>query len=323
MVLVTGATGFLGSELVRRLLLNGEKVRALKRDSSIIPDILKSEEAINWVDADLLDFYSLDDAMQGIKKVYHCAALISFAQKDRKQMMRVNIEGTSNLLNASVANNIEKFLHVSSVAAVGHSKPGELITEKNHWEFGTGQSSYSVSKYESEMEVFRASAEGLKTVIVNPSIILGKNTGSDGSGQIFETIRRGLSYYPGGSFGYVDVNDVVSAMISLMESDIQNERFIINAENWSYRDLFTEIARGLNKKPPAIALQPWMLNAARLGKEVLASLTGTENSLSKDTVRTAFKKQNYSNGKIKKALNLEFRSIKDSIEEICENHDKN
>ncbi len=323
MVLVTGATGFLGSELVKQLLLKGEKVRALKRATSIIPGILINEDAIEWVNADLLDYYSLEDATQGIKKVYHCAAFVSFASKDKKQMMKVNIEGTSNLLNVSVANNIEKFLHVSSVAAIGNSKPGELITEKNHWEFATGQSSYSVSKYESEMEVFRAAAEGLKTVIVNPSIIIGKNTGSEGSGQIFYTIRKGLPYYPGGSFGYVDVNDVVSAMIHLMESDISNERFIINAENWTYRDLFTEIASCFNKKPPSIALQPWMLNAARFAKGVLAALGGTENSLSKDTVRTAFKKQNYSNEKIKKALNLEFRSVKDSIAEICENYNKN
>ncbi len=322
MVLVTGATGFLGSELVRQLLLKGEKIRALKRDSSIIPDILKNEPSIEWMNADLLDYYSLDEAMSGINKVYHCAAFVSFASRDKKQMMKVNIEGTSNLLNACVANNVGKFLHVSSVAAVGNSKQGALITEKDHWEYGTGQSSYSVSKYESEMEVFRASAEGLKTVIVNPSIIIGKNAGTSGSGQIFHTIQKGLSYYPGGSFGYVDVSDVASAMISLMDSNITAERFIISAENWTYRDLFTEIAKSYNKKPPAVALQPWMLNAARLGKGIISALTGTGNSLSKDTVRTAFKKQNYSNEKIKKALNLEFRSVKDSIAEICQNYDK-
>src|SRR6476660_120919 len=178
MVLVTGATGFLGSELVSQLLLKGEKVRAIKRSSSIIPVILKNEKNIEWVDADLLDYFSLDEALAGIKKVYHCAALVSFAQKDKKQMLKVNVEGTSNLLNASVAHNVDKFLHVSSVAAVGDSKHNDLITEKNHWEFGAGQSSYAVSKYESEMEVFRAAAEGLNTVIINPSIIIGRNAGS-------------------------------------------------------------------------------------------------------------------------------------------------
>lgn len=323
MVLVTGATGFLGSELVRQLLLRGEKVRALKRDSSTIPEILKNEASIEWVNANLLDYYSLEDIMGGITKVYHCAAVISFTKKDKKQMMKVNVEGTANILNVCVANNIEKFLHVSSVAAVGDSKRGELISEAHHWEFGQGQSSYSISKYESEMEVFRASAEGLNTVIVNPSIIIGENAGSEGSGQIFNTIKRGLSYYPDGSFGYVDVKDVAVAMISLMESDISNERFIISAENWAYRDLFKEIAINLGKKPPVIALKPWMLHTARLGKSILSVLTGKDNSLSRDTIRTAFKKQNYSNDKIKKALNLEFKSVKDSISEICENYNTN
>ena len=323
MILVTGATGFLGSELVRQLLQNGQKVRALKRDSSKIPRILKDQDAIEWVNADLLDYYSLEDAVQGIDKVYHCAALISFDPGNKKRMLKVNVEGTVNLLNVCVANNIEKFLHVSSVAAVGDSKKGELITEKHHWELGAGQSSYSISKYESEMEVFRAAAEGLKTVIVNPAIIIGKEAGSEGSGQIFETINRGLSYYPDGSFGYVDVSDVASAMIALMESNISNERFIVSAENWTYRDLFTEIATKLGKQPPKIAVQPWMLEFARLGAGIITLLTGKRYGLTKDTVRTAFKKQNYSNEKIKKALNLEFKSVKDSISAICMNYNKN
>ncbi len=323
MILVTGATGFLGSELVRALLLKGENVRALKRASSRIPEILKNESTIEWVDADLLDYYSLEEAIQGINRVYHCAALISLSGKDKKQMMKVNVEGTVNLLNVCVANNIEKFLHVSSVSAVGNSKKGELITEKDHWEFSQAQSSYSVSKYESEMEVFRACAEGLNAVIVNPGIILGKNAGTEGSGRIFEIIKNGLSYYPDGSFGYVDVDDVTDVMITLMESDISDQRYIITAENWTYQDLFREIATQLGKKPPAIALKPWMLEFARLGTGIASAFTGKNYGLTKDTIRSAFKKQNYSNEKVKKALNLDFKPVKDSIAEICSNYNKN
>ncbi|MGV3684433.1 MAG: NAD-dependent epimerase/dehydratase family protein [Daejeonella sp.] len=323
MILVTGATGFLGSELVRRLLLNGEKVRAMKRASSNIPEILKNEGGLEWVDADLLDYYSLEDAMQGIGQVYHCAALVSLSAKDKKQMMKVNVEGTRNLLDVCAANNVVKFLHVSSVSAVGNSKKGELITEKHHWEFSTRQSGYSISKYESEMEVFRAAAEGLNAVIINPGIIIGKNAGTEGSGQLFETIRKGLSFYPGGSFAYVDVEDVVTAMIALMESDISDERYIITSENKTYRELFTEIALQFGKKPPVIALKPWMLESARLGAVIASAFTGKNYGLSKDTVRTAFKKQNYSNEKIKKALNLEFKSVKDSIAEVCSTYNKN
>ena len=323
MVLVTGATGFLGSELVRQLLQKGGKVRALKRDSSVIPHILENEELIEWVNADLLDYYSLKDAIRGITKVYHCAAIISFLPKDKKQMMNVNVRGTINLLNVCVVGQVEKFLHVSSVAAVGESKKGELINEKHQWEFESGQSNYSISKYEGEMEVFRAAAEGLNTVIVNPSIIIGKNAGDKGSGQLFDTVKNGLSYYPDGSFGYVDVEDVASVMISLMESEIANERFIISAENWTHRDLFGEIAVQLGKNPPQIALKPWMLDMARIGSGILAFLSGKTNHLSRDMVRSAFRKQNYSNEKIKKALDSEFKPVKESIAEICKNYNTN
>lgn len=317
MILVTGATGFLGSELVRQLLHKGEKVRAIKRDTSRIPRILKDEGNIEWFTADILDYFALKEAMEGISRVYHCAAFISFDPADRKKMLRVNIQGTVNLLNISLENNIGRFLHVSSVAAIGNSKKGRPITENDHWEFSPEQSAYSISKYESEMEVFRAVAEGLNALIVNPSIIIGKNAGKEGSGQLFETIQKGLRYYPGGSFGYVDVEDVAKAMISLMNTEISEERFIINAENWSYRDLFSEIALGFDKSPPSIALKRWMLQCAFLGSSIISIFTGKNFGLTKDIISSAFKKKNFSNDKIRKTLNLEFKPVKDSITEIC------
>jgi dihydroflavonol-4-reductase len=196
MILVTGATGFLGSELISQLLLRGEKIRAIKRATSRIPPILAEQKNIEWFNADILDYFALLEAMDGISHVYHCAALISFNPKDKKEMLKVNVEGTSNLLNICIEKNIQRFLHVSSIAALGESKKGNLITEKNHWEFGSGQSAYSISKYKSEMEVFRAAAEGLKAVIVNPSIIIGKNAGKEGSGQLFESIRSWFELFP-------------------------------------------------------------------------------------------------------------------------------
>jgi len=317
MILVTGATGFLGSELIRQLLFKGEQVRAIMRDTSVIPSLLKNEKKIEWFKADILDYFALNDAMEGISKVYHCAAFISFDPADNKKMKKVNVEGTVNVLNASIEKNISRFLHVSSVAALGENNKDELITEKDQWEYTPDCSVYSISKYESEMEVFRATAEGLNTIIVNPSIIIGKNAGKQGSGALFETIQKGLKYYPGGSFGYVDVEDVAKAMILLMDSDISDERFIINAENWSYHDLFTEIALNFKKVPPEIALKPWMVQLAYMGTRIIATFTGKKFNLTKDTANSAFKKRKYSNNKIKKTLNLEFKSIKDSIGEIC------
>ncbi len=317
MILVTGATGFLGSELISQLLLSGEKIRAIKRDKSRIPQILVDKKDIEWFSADILDYFALSEAMDGVSRVYHCAALISFHHKDKKEMMKVNVEGTANLLNVCMEKNIRRFLHVSSISALGDSKKGNLITEKNHWEFGAGQSSYSISKYKSEMEVFRAAAEGLNAVIVNPSIIIGKNAGKEGSGQLFESIRTGLNHFPDGSCGYVDVADVAKAMILLMESNISDERFIINSENLTYKEFFSSIALKFGKKPPALSLKPWMMYMAWLGSSVITLLTGKRFGLSLETVRSAFKKQKYSNEKIKTALNLNFKPVDESISEIC------
>ena len=322
MILVTGATGFLGSELVCQLLLRGEKVRAIKRDTSRIPPILQSKQEIEWFNADILDYFALSEAMEGIKKVYHCAALVSFNPKDKKEMLKVNVDGTASLLNISMEKKIKRFLHVSSIAAIGESKKGNLITEKDHWEFGTGQSAYSISKYKSEMEVFRAAAEGLSTVIVNPSIIIGKNAEKEGSGQLFQSIKAGLNYYPGGSSGYVDVEDVAKSMILLMDSTISDQRFIINSENLSYRDFFKKVAEKFGKKAPAIALKPWMLYVAYSLAPVIKLFTGRKISLNKDIISSAFKKHKYSNEKIKKTLNLHFKPVADSVSEICQ-HLKN
>jgi nucleoside-diphosphate-sugar epimerase len=319
MILVTGATGFVGSELISQLLLKGEKIRAIKRITSRIPQFLADKKDLEWFDADILDYFALSNAMDGISCVYHCAALISFQSKDKKEMLKVNVEGTANLLNVCMEKNIGRFLHVSSIAAIGESKKAMLITEKDHWELVSGQSAYSVSKYKSEMEVFRAAAEGLHVVIVNPTIIIGKNAGKEGSGQLFESIRTGLNYFPGGSSGYVDVVDVAKIMILLMESNIRDERYIINSENLSYKEFFSKIALNFGKKSPSVALKPWMMYLAWLGSKIITPITGKRFGLSLETVRSAFKKHQYSNEKIKKTLNFNFKPLDESISEICLN----
>lgn len=317
MILVTGATGFLGSELVRQLLLKGEKVRALKRPSSVIPKILQNQTEIEWVEADLLNYFELRDAMQKIRLVFHCAAHISFDPSERRMMMQINVQGTTNLVNVCMECNISKLVHVSSVAAIGESLAGVPATERDHLEIGGRNSAYSVSKFESEMEVFRGHAEGLPVVVVNPGIIIGKNCGTKGSGQLIEAIRKGLKYYPGGTFGYVDVEDVAQIMIRLMESPINGERFIITAENWSYKDFFREAALQLNRKPPSIAIQPWMLTTAYWASKIISLFNGKKYGLTPDTIRSSFKKRVYSNEKVRAALGIEFKPLRQSIAEIC------
>lgn len=317
MILVTGATGFVGSELVRQLLALGKTVRALKRENSVIPNFLQSQSNLTWITGDVLDYFSLEDAFENVDYVYHCAAFISFNASDKKKMMQVNNEGTSHIVNLCLSHKIKKLIHVSSVAALGDAKAGYEVTEKDHWEYNGTQNAYSISKYASEMEVFRGIAEGLAAVIVNPSVIIGKNVGEQGSGALFTLVKKGLSHYPTGTIGLVDVEDVAKCMITLMEKGISDQRYIINAENWTYQDFFTEIAKQLKLNPPAKPLKKWMANLAVFGSSIISFVTSKPSQFTADTARSAFNNQRFSNSKIKNAVGMDFKSIQQTITEVC------
>src|ERR1700761_4315897 len=192
MILVTGATGFLGSEVAKQLAAQGNVVRCTKRAKSTIPAFLSPyQKNIEWVEADLLDIFALENALEGITQVYNCAAWVSLKQSDKEPMIYTNVTGTANLVNLCAKNNI-RVVHVSSVAAVGDAKPGELITENHHLDQAIETDGYAISKLESEMEIWRGIAEGLDAVIVNPSIIIGPHAGINGSGALFEIVRKGF-----------------------------------------------------------------------------------------------------------------------------------
>ncbi len=319
MILVTGATGFLGSELVIELCRSGLNIRCIKRSSSTInKNLLSFAKQIEWVDADMLDFADLETAFDGIDEVYHCAAMISFDAADKKQMIKTNVEGTANVVNLCLNLGVKKLLHVSSVAAIGKGKTDELLTEEKYWDAFDVNTSYAVSKYQSEMEVWRGIYEGLNAVMVNPSIIIGESAGVNGSGAIFKTIKDGFKYYTTGGSGFVDVHDVVQIMIALMNSDVLAERFIINAENYTYKKLFEEAAKGFGTNTPLKEAKPWMLAIAWRVAKIKKLLTGKSGGLTKDTAKSAFELQKFSNQKIMQLLNYQFKPIAESIKEITQ-----
>ena len=317
MILITGSTGFLGSELVHQLTAQGKQVRALKREGSILPSLLQKNTNIEWLTTDILDLASLEDAFEGIDQVYHCAAFVSFDPKDKKKLLATNIEGTSNVVNLCVANQA-RLLHVSSVAALGNAKNGELIKEKDFWEYDAKAHSYAISKYEGEMEVWRGIAEGLNAVIVNPSVIIGPNSGFAGSGAIFKLVKEGLSYYTRGATGIVDVRDVVKCMILLMDSTEQAERFTISAENYHYEQFFKEIAIGFGVKPPSKEAKPWMLAIAWRAAKFASIFTTKGPALTSDAARSSLNESLYSNEKIKLKTGIQFKPLSESIKETCE-----
>jgi dihydroflavonol-4-reductase len=317
MILITGATGFLGSELAKQLADKGKPVRCTKRAASIKPELLIPYTQIEWVEADIMDIFALEIALEGVTQVYHCAAWVSLKQADKAPMIRTNVRGTANLVNLCLDRDI-KLVHVSSIAAIGQAKPGELITENHHLEITTENDGYAISKLESEMEVWRGIAEGLNAVIVNPSLIIGANAGILGSGQLFETVRKGLKFYTDGTAGFVDVEDVAKCMIALMESDITEERYIISAENWNYKDITTQAAKCFNIPPPARMAKPWMMEIAWRGAALVGFITGKAPALDKIAAKSSTQIRDFDNSKIKAAIGIEFKPISKSIAEICE-----
>lgn len=318
MILVTGATGFLGSELAMQLVNAGNNIRCTKRSGSVIPKILiPFQHKIEWVDADMLDIFALEDALAGVTQVYHCAAWVSLAQKDKQPMIRINVTGTANIVNLCNEHGI-RLLHVSSIAAIGQALPGKLINENTHLDETNEDDGYAISKLHSEMEVWRGIAEGLDAVIVNPSLIIGPNSSVEGTGALFVTVQKGLKFYTQGTGGFVDVEDVAKCMIALMNSKISGERYIISAENISYKNITAQIADGFGIKRPTMLAKPWVMEMAWRSATLLANITGSYSKMDKVAARTASLTNNYDNSKIKEAIGIEFKSISETVKEVCE-----
>ena len=328
MILLTGATGLLGSHIAYELLQQGKKIRALKRkdSNSVLTEKIFSFytnehiellNAIEWVEGDVLDLGSLEDAMVGITHVYHCAAMVSFLPKEKDKMMQVNIEGTANVVNAAMHAGVKKLCHISSIAALGSTIDESLITEETWWKNNPSNSYYAISKYGAEREVWRAAEEGLNVVIVNPSFIIGPGDTSKSSSEAFGILRKGASWYTNGVNGYVDVRDVAHAAIKLIESDVLNQRFILNAANLSYRSFFDKVLVQLNKPKTKREAGKFLLALAWRIEKLLAAIAGRNPIITKEKVGYALQISQYDGSKIQKTINFNYRNIDTSIMEIC------
>lgn len=316
MILVTGGTGFLGSTLIKLLIEQGQAVVATKRESSAIPDFLKSSSLIQWVNADVTDYFALADIFENISQVYHCAAKVSYQKEDAPELFSVNVEGTSHIVNLCLEHGA-RLVHVSSIAALGSSKNNKPVNESDKWEFDPKMSNYSLSKYKSELEVWRGINEGLDAVIVNPSVIMGVGAYKKGSGAIFELVNNGIKIFTSGSVGIVDVADVTNIMVKLMNSDITGERFILNSENISNKELLSRIAALINKKAPTIKANSFLLSLAWRAAKLMSKITGKKPVITEESARAASELLAYSNDKITSAINYTFKPLNITLQEIA------
>lgn len=330
MILVTGGTGLVGSHLLFKLTSNNERVRAIYRRPHKLEAVKKvfsyySNEVdilydrIEWIEADINDVTVLAEAFKDISQVYHCAAMVSFEPDKYHQLRKINIEGTANVVNLCVANSIKKLCYVSSIAALGKElDPNKLISEETLWNSEDDHSVYAITKYGSEIEVWRGTQEGVDAVIINPGVILGPGFWKGGgSGSLVTKIYKGFPYYSKGITAYVDVEDVVDIMFQLMKSDIKNESFVVVSENLTFRDFQEKMATLLGVKPAQKEAKKWLLQLAWRLDWLNHKLNGKRRKLSRQMAKSALSKTSYDASKIKKSLQFEFKPINETIASVA------
>lgn len=334
MILVTGGTGMVGSHLLYFLIKEDRsRVRAIHRSGSDINSVKKIFalyttdvdcvfNKIEWFEANIIDVPTLNKAFKNITKVYHCAAMINFNPSKYKLLKKINAEGTANIVNLCLAHNVDKICYVSSVSTLGTALNDKFITEETHYNPDDDNSVYAITKYSAEMEIWRGTQEGLDAVIVNPGIIIGTSPSKGGSGVIVPLGSSGIPFYPSGTMGIVDVQDVVKAMLLLMESDTKNERYILVSKNISYKELLSQIAPLFAKKPPTRKLsKDFMIFLSKIDW-LLYKLLGIRRKLVKATVTSMFTKSLYDSSKFQDRFKFQFIPTQQTLERIAKESGK-
>lgn len=328
MILVTGATGLVGSHLLVQLLQENEEVKALFRSEKQIEKVKNVFafynqtalfDKIQWVKGDITDIPSLEIAFENITHVYHCAALISFDPSDEDELRKINIEGTANVVNCCIDFGIKKLCHVSSIAALGNPKEYETtITEETEWNPEELHSDYAITKYGAEMEVWRGHQEGLEVVIVNPGVIFGYGFPKKGSDVIIQSVKNGLSFYTKGNIGIVAVEDVTKCMIQLMKSSINGERYTLVGENISTKVLLDFIAEELKLKKPTIEASKWMTSLAWRMDWLISKLLNRKRKLARSTATSSHSTTTFDTSKIEKEFNFTFQKKESYLKAILQ-----
>lgn len=326
MILVTGATGLVGSHLLVDLLQENNAVKALYRDEKSLEQVRRVFEHKNnsslfekiiWTKGDITNIPSLEIAFQNVTTVYHCAALISFDPKDEELLRKTNIEGTANVVNCCIDFKVSKLCYVSSTAALGDAKEHEtIVTEETEWNPEKLHGDYAISKFGAEMEVWRGFQEGLNVVIVNPGVIFGYGFPKKGSSIIINSIKKGNPFYTNGNIGITCVEDIVKAMILLTNSSISGERFTLVGENITVRELSNRIADNLKVKRPFIYANKAFTSFAWRADWFLSKLTGKKRAFTKATAKASHSKKMYSSDKVISQLNLTFASPSEFLSQV-------
>ncbi|MCU0436170.1 MAG: NAD-dependent epimerase/dehydratase family protein [Bacteroidia bacterium] len=321
MILLTGATGMVGAHIALELLRSGLPVRGLRRPNSSLA-VAESVFAhygeaalfgkIEWVTGDVLDVQSLEDAMQGVDKVIHAAALVSFHPSQRDELWRINGDGTANVVNTALYLGVGRLVHISSISALGGNEFGNEIDEDAWWKNAPGNTQYAISKYNAEREVWRGTEEGLEAVILNPSYVIGPGDASRSSNVIFPIAHKGTAWFTEGITGYVDARDVAAAARWALDCPNIAQRFVVNAENITYRSFLDYLMQAFGHKPVSRPLKPWMTNLA-WRMEKLLSWFGRTPKLTRETAAVLHKVNRFGGQKLAQTMKFNYRSVSEAV----------
>lgn len=320
---VTGATGLIGSHLVLRLTEENMPVTALFRNEKGQSEVYRLFQfygkenlfpLVEWVKGDVEDADDMYELTEGMHTVFHCAAIVSYHKKEASRMLEVNINGTKNIVNACIENDVKHFIHVSSISALGDSK-GEIIDEETPRNFNDYHSNYSKGKYLSEQEVWRGIQEGLNATIVNPGVIFGPNNCTRSSGTMIARIQKGLPALPAGGSGIVSVLDVVEVMIRAAKQEPTNERYILCAENVRMSELFTKIADALHVKIGKTIAKRWQIVLVFYMEALVELFTGKRATITREIIRNYDEVKRFDGSKATRTFGFEYRDTFSSIED--------
>jgi nucleoside-diphosphate-sugar epimerase len=318
-IFITGSTGFIGSYILRQLLAEGyENITCLKRSSSNELLLGPEKDKVRWVEGDILDLPFLMDALADIECIIHAAAMVSYDPNKTEKILMTSVDGTSNLVNIALDSKVKKFIYISSISAIGRKKPVEHINEMMMFSQSKYDTTYGLSKFLGEQEVWRGHAEGLNVTILNPSTVLGPGKWMNSSSKIFTRLYKGMNYFPIGSTGFVDVRDVAEAAILSLNEIHNGERFIISAENWSYEKLFNNIAEKLNVKRPNKPLSPYIAGIVWRIESILSFFTKKSPIITRERALSTSVNSTYDHAKSVNKLGMNYRDINQSILETSQ-----
>lgn len=330
MNLVTGATGIIGSHVVLELLKRGQPVRACRQETSDISKVRKlfsyygadNEllfEKISWIEVDVRDVFSIEEALDEVSTVYHCAGFVSFNKKDKKKLIVINETGTANVVTACLTKKVA-LCHVSSIGAINNLDHTDALHEGVFWKTSGNESDYAISKYNAERQVWRGIEEGLEATIVNPGVVLSPGFWDQSSSRLFETCYKGSPFYTNGTTGYVAATDVAACMIELMQKRLYGNRYILIENNYTFRHIFKLIHKNFDKPEPAHEASKALLQIAKWFYGFVSFFTARDPKITTAVINSAFNKQTYSNIKVKQALNRPFKAIDETISLICQSY---